>query len=519
VKVATAQEMKEIDRQAIEIYGIPGVVLMENAGVAVLRYMEEVNGSLACKRVIVLAGKGNNGGDGFVVARHLTNRGAKVKVILFCPPQKIAGDAGIHFAILVQMGIDIIEVSGERDWDRLKIALSFTDCIVDALLGTGFRGRLSPILERAVSFINQAGKPVYAVDIPSGVHSNDGQVATNAVRAAYTITFGLPKPGLLLYPGADYTGQLTVDDIGLPTNLLTSSDIKQNVITKADVVTKLPQRATAAHKGDLGWALIIAGSEGLTGAAVLAGQGLLRSGAGKVTLGVAESIYSIVAMKLTEVMVHPLPDKVGGVLTIASLPAIQSLLAKVDVLALGPGLGRDEKTLALVAELIKSAQVPLVIDADALYAIPSYDGLLSASEALCIVTPHPGEMSALTGLTVEEIQSNRLAVARQYAVNWKSIVILKGAATIVAFPDGEVYINTTGNAGMATGGTGDVLTGMIAAFIAQGCSSHDAAVLGVYLHGLAGDLVAANTPLGMTAGDLAQAIPAAIFAIYGSKQQ
>lgn len=518
MKVATTQEMKEIDRKAIEIYGIPGVVLMENAGVAVLRYMEEVNGSLAGKRVIVLAGKGNNGGDGFVVARHLANRGAKVKVFLFCSQQKIAGDAGIHLAVLVQMGIDILEVSGERDWDRLKIALSFADAVVDALLGTGFRGRLSPALEQAVNFINQAGKLVYAVDIPSGIHGNDGQVATTAVRATYTITFGLPKPGLLLYPGADYVGQITVDDIGLPTSLLTSPEIKQNIITKADIVQKLPHRAAACHKGSLGWALIVAGSEGLTGAAVLAAQGGLRSGAGKVTLAVAESIYAIVAGKLTEVMVQPIPDKVGGVLTMASLPAIQTLLSKVDVLALGPGLGRDEKTLAFVAELITLTQLPLVIDADALYALVNRTGLLSSSQALCVVTPHPGEMAALTGLAVSEIQSNRLAVARQYAVEWKSIIILKGAATIVAFPDGEVYINTTGNAGMATGGTGDVLTGMVAALIAQGCSSHDAAVIGVYLHGLAGDLVAANRPIGMTAGDLAQAIPTAICGMYSSEK-
>jgi hydroxyethylthiazole kinase-like uncharacterized protein yjeF len=519
MKVATAQEMKEIDRQAIEIYGIPGVVLMENAGVSVVRCMEQVNGPLVGKRIMILAGKGSNGGDGFVVARHLANHGAKVKVFLFCSPQKIAGDAAIHLAILVQMGIDIIEISGERDWDRLKIALSFTNFIVDALLGTGFRGRLSPIFEQAVSFINQADKVVYAVDIPSGVHGNDGQVATVAVRAAYTVTFGLPKPGLLLYPGAEYSGQITVDDIGLPKQLLTNPEIKQNVITAADVVAKLPKRALDCHKGTLGWALVIAGSEGLTGAAVLAAQGALRAGAGKVTIAVAESIYAIVATKLTEVMVQPLPDKVGGILTIASLPAIQTLLAKADVLALGPGLGRDEKTLAFVAELIQLTQLPLVIDADALYALADHTDLLSCSQALCVVTPHPGEMAQLTGLTVAEIQANRLAVARQYAVEWKSIVILKGAATMVAFPDGEVYINTTGNAGMATGGTGDVLTGIIAAFIAQGCSSHDAAVIGVYLHGLAGDSIAENSPIGMTAGDLAQAIPAAICGIFFNEQQ
>ncbi|MBU2702929.1 NAD(P)H-hydrate epimerase [Sporomusaceae bacterium BoRhaA] len=518
MKVATAQEMKQIDRKAIDMYGIPGVVLMENAGTAIVKCLEKVNGSLTGKKVIVLAGKGNNGGDGFVIARHLANHGAKVKVFLFCSQQAIAGDAKVHLAILVQMGLDIMEISGERDWDRLKIALSFADYLVDALVGTGFHGRLSATLEQAVSFMNQSGKPIYAVDIPSGVQGNDGQVTTQAVKAAYTVTFGLPKPGLLIYPGADYAGKIIVDDIGVPTNLLTSGEIKQNVITALDVLERLPKRTASCHKGDMGWAFIVAGSEGFTGAAALAAQGALRSGAGKVTLGVGESIYSIAATKLTEVMVKSLPDKVGGVLTRDSLPAIQSFLAQADVLALGPGLGRDERTLSLVTELIQSVQLPLVIDADALYAVAKDPSVLGSSQALCIVTPHPGEMAALTGLTIEEIQSNRLAVARQYAAEWKSIVILKGAATIVAFPDGEVYINTTGNVGMATGGTGDVLTGMITAFIAQGCSSHDAAIIGVYLHGLAGDLLAENSPVGMTAGDLAQAIPAAVCGIYTGKK-
>lgn len=510
MKVATTQEMREIDRKTIEEYGIPGVVLMENAGAAVVRCMEKEMKSLAGKRFSVLCGRGNNGGDGFVVARYLANAGARVKVFLFSGEKETTGDAAVHLDVLLQMGVDILEIAGDRDWDRLKVAMSFSECLVDALLGTGFHGELSPIFAQAVATMNESGKPIFAVDVPSGVQASDGAVFQDAVRATWTVTFGLPKPGLLQYPGAEYAGKIFIDPIGIPAALLHDQAIKQNILQAGEVRTKIPLRPANYHKGKCGWALILAGAEGYTGAAALAATGALRAGAGRVTLGVAERIYGILAEKLTEVMVQPLLNGDGGVLSMDSLEGIQELAEKADVLALGPGMGRAPVTMGLVRELIKTSPLPLVIDADALHVIAKEPDLFASCAVPPVLTPHPGEMAAMTGLGVKEIQENRLEIAKKFAAEWNSILVLKGAATVVALPDGEIYINTTGNAGMATGGTGDVLTGMIAAFIAQGCSSRDAALLGVYLHGLAGDLVAKNHVIGMTAGEVATAIPAAL---------
>ncbi|MDU2064197.1 MAG: NAD(P)H-hydrate dehydratase [Sporomusaceae bacterium] len=517
MKIAMAEEMREIDRKTIEEYGIPGVVLMENAGAAVARYMEKILGDVTGKRITILAGKGNNGGDGFVVARYLANRGAKVKVFLFSEQGDVAGDAAVHLDVLLQMGIDILEISAERDWDRLKVSLSFSDCLVDALLGTGMTGELYPVFSQAIEAINKAGKLTFAIDLPSGVQANDGRVISTAVKADHTITLGLAKPGLFLYPGTEYAGQVVIDDIGIPAALLCQDRIRQNVLTATDMVTKIPLRYAESHKGDCGWALVLGGSEGYTGAAALTAAGALRAGTGRVTLGVAESIYPILAAKLTEAMVTPLPGGTGAILTPDSLPGIELLAENVSVVAIGPGLGRTEETLNLVRELVHKVDRPFVIDADALYAVTVDENLFQESPALCVLTPHPGEMAAMTGLSVKEIQENRLTVAKEYAEKWQSIVVLKGAATIIAFPDGELYINSTGNAGMATGGMGDVLTGMIAAFIAQGCSSHEAALLGVYLHGLAGDLVAKSNPIGMAASDVAEVIPAAIYGLLSEK--
>ncbi len=513
MRAATAAQMREIDRIAINDYGIPGVVLMENAGVSVVRMLELKWESLTERKFCILAGKGNNGGDGYVIARHLSNQGAKVKVFLLGEKTDVSGDAQINLDIIDKMGIDTIEISSERDWDKVRVAVTFSDCLIDALLGTGFRGDVSGDMARLIDIINAAGKPVVAVDIPSGVEADTGRVCGKAVQASYTVTFGLPKPGLILYPGAEYTGELTVADIGIPTAVIAGQDIKQNIIMADAVRAIIPRRSPAAHKGMSGRVLVVAGSRGLSGAAAMAAEGALRAGAGLVTLAAPGSLQDVLAMKLTEVMTKPLAEIEAGSISREAVSDIIRLSAGNDVLAIGPGVGREEETAVAVREIITTAECPIVIDADALNALAGNTKLLNECAALPVLTPHPGEMARLTGLSTESVNADRIAITRQAAAEWGSIVVIKGASTVVAFPDGEVYINTTGNAGMATGGTGDVLTGIIAGLIAQGLSSHDAAVAGVYIHGLAGDVAAQAGRIGMVATDLLKAVPAALYGI------
>ncbi|MCE5286433.1 MAG: NAD(P)H-hydrate dehydratase [Pelosinus sp.] len=513
MKAALTKEIRSVDKQAIEEFGIPGVVLMENAGTAVVRQMEKNLGTLQDKRVCIFAGKGNNGGDGYVIARHLYNKGVKVKVFLLGHKSDVAGDAKINLDILHSIGLDVIEVLESRDWDKVKIGTTFADYLIDALLGTGYKGELSDNMLEAVSIINHSGKVVIAVDVPSGVNADNGQVVSSAVLADYTVTFSVQKPGLLFYPGAQQAGKVFVEDIGIPAVLSENSAIKQNAVRANEVRSMLMKRHPAAHKGMCGRVAVLAGSTGLTGAAVLASMSAMRAGAGLVTLGVPESLHNIVEVKLTEVMTKPLPEIAGGAIGAKAVPTFCELAAKADVAAVGPGLGQEVETSEALRELIGIIEKPLVLDADALNALSDMPQLLKKTKALAVITPHPGEMARLTGLSVEEINSDRMEVARMSASDWNCIVVLKGAPTVVAFPDGEVYINTTGNAGMATGGAGDVLTGIIAAFIAQGLSSHDAAVAGVYVHGLAGDIAAKTGTIGRVAGDIAAALPAAIYGL------
>lgn len=510
MKAVTAGEMRLIDQTAITEFGIPGVVLMENAGRELARQIALRISPVGDKSICIFAGKGNNGGDGFVAARHLANQGAQVKVCLVGAKEALAGDALVHFETIQRMGLDILELASERDWDKAGIAVTFADCLVDALLGTGFQGQLSEAMNLAVDLINAAGKPVVAVNIPTGMDADTGQISSKAVKAAYTVTFGLPKQGLYIHPGAAYAGQISVIDIGIPRHLLENPEIRQNITTPGHIQRILPVRPVTAHKGDCGRVLLIAGSQGMTGAAALAATGAIRTGAGLVTLGIAASLHDIMEVKLTEVMTRPLPETVGGSIGVKSIPYVEQMVKQTDVLAIGPGLGRHEDTLTAVREIVKSSEQPLVLDADALFAMVDHTDLLKQTAGLAVLTPHPGEMARLTGLSVAEVNQERIFIARQAASDWQSIVVLKGPCTVVAFPDGEIFLNTTGNPGLATGGAGDVLTGIIAGFIAQGLSSHDAAVAGVYIHGLAGDLAARGRMIGMTAGDVLPEIPYAI---------
>lgn len=510
MRVVTAAEMKALDTAAIEEYGIPGLILMENAGRQVVEVIRQVLGELREKVVTIFIGKGNNGGDGLVVARHLLNLGSEVKVLALANVDEITGDAAVNLQIWRKMGQKIYSLHHGDGINLVKLVLMNTDLIVDAVYGTGFKGEVGDKAGRIIEALNSSGKPIVAVDIPSGLDADTGRAGGPCIQATHTVTFGLPKIGLILETGAGYTGRLHVVDISIPAGLVEKNAPPRYLLTAELVKEWLPARPTGAHKGVLGRVLVVAGSRGMTGAACLAGEGALRAGAGLVTVAVPETLHNVMEVKLTEAMTTPLPDTGNGTLSRDAGQSILSLLEKADVLALGPGLSTDDQVVDLVRELLPALKVPCVLDADALNALAGATEVLKKVRIPVVITPHPGEMARLLGTTASEVQERRLAAAGGAADAWQVTVLLKGARTVVAAPDGTVYINPTGNPGMASGGSGDVLTGTVAALLAQGLEPARAAAAGAYLHGLAGDLAAGEKgQRGLVAGDILDTLPKA----------
>ncbi|MGI6434485.1 MAG: NAD(P)H-hydrate dehydratase [Syntrophomonadaceae bacterium] len=508
MKLVNSQEMKQIDHQAIHEYGISGLVLMENAGIRTVEVIEELLEITTGKTVLVLAGRGNNGGDGLVIARHLMNAGAQVFVFLLAQADQLPSDAQTNYNILQRMGGQLYALEDESDLDGLMICLLNSDLIVDALYGNGFRGSLSAYEARIAEMINWSKSPVVAVDIPSGVEADTGRVHGIAIKAAYTVCFGLPKIGLVLEPGKDYAGTLSVADISIPRALLVDNKLKNNLITADMVRPLIKARPAESHKGSFGHALVMGGSVGLTGAVAMAAYAALRSGAGLVTAALPGSLVGVVDGVLTEVMITPLPEAGEAVIGLEALAVIDNLMGTVSVAAIGPGLSDHPEAAAVLGHILTRAGIPLVIDADGLNALAGNTDIFIGRQVPIVLTPHPGEMSRLTGKSIAEIQANRLEVARHYARQWGVTLVLKGNKTVVADPFGNVYINITGNPGMATAGSGDVLCGIITGLIAQGLKATQAAVAGVYLHGLAGDRAAAQKgQRGLLAGDLIAALP------------
>ncbi|NPV26098.1 MAG: NAD(P)H-hydrate dehydratase [Firmicutes bacterium] len=511
MKVANSAEMRQLDQLASSQYRIPSLVLMENAGLRVVEVVNQLLGFVAGKKVVVLAGKGNNGGDGFVVARHLINHGADIKVFLLAQPEEISGDARINLDILGQMGARLYPVLSDKDLNVVKIALVYADLVVDAMYGTGFKGAVTAQQAKLIRLVNQSGKPIVAVDIPSGIEADTGKVHGECIRATRTVTFCLPKIGLLIEPGASYVGELTVADISIPQQLVNAQKIHRYLITRDWCASQLPRRSVEGHKGSYGHVLIIGGAEGMTGAITLASEAALRAGAGLVTAAIPASLNPILEVKLTEVMTKPLPETPLKTISLEALPVIEEFLPRASVVAIGPGMSRHPDLFPLIRTLLPKLQVPLIIDADGLNALADDPTVLKDSPVPIVLTPHPGEMARLLKTTVDKVQDNRLAVVEQAAQDWQATVVLKGAKTLVASPRGECFINLTGNPGMATGGTGDVLTGIIAGLIAQGINPTSAAALGVYLHGAAGDLAAQTRgQRGLVAGDLITELPAVL---------
>lgn len=508
--LVTAEEMRELDRATIEEIGIPGPVLMENAGLRLLEVAEEMLGEIAGKKVTIFVGKGNNGGDGLVLARHLVNRGAEVKVLLMCRPEEIKGDALLNLKIYQNMGQKVHQVLRDNGLNIVRLALFSSHLVVDAIFGTGFKGRVDDFTGRVIEIINSSQRPVLAVDIPSGLEANTGQVWGPCVKAAATVTFGLPKVGLVLYPGAEYTGTLYIADISIPRTVVDRYSIKRYLVTGERVAELLPARPAQGHKGTFGRVVVFAGSPGYTGAAVLTGNGAVRSGAGLVTVAVPQGVYPIVGTKLTEAMARPLPEGEKGTLSEKSWEEAREIAAAADVVAVGPGLGQGEDVLAFLRGLLAESEKPLVLDADGINNVAREPSLLESYRGEAVITPHPGEMARLLGMEIDAVNADRLGTALRAARRFGAVTVLKGARTVIATPEGKVYINPTGNSGMASGGTGDVLTGIIAGLMAQGLKAEEAAVAGVYLHGLAGDFAAAEKgEYSLAATDLLDFLPAA----------
>jgi NAD(P)H-hydrate epimerase len=502
MRVLNIAQMREADRFTIEDIGIPSLVLMENAGRQVVAAIEAAYETQLDGRVAVLCGRGNNGGDGFVVARTLLQRGIDTAVFVIGAVADIRGDARTNLDILGRLGLTVVEINDEQTWELHFSEISQCTLIVDAIFGTGLSAPLSGMLETVVADVNAAGIPIVAIDLPSGLSADTPQVIGDCIDASMTVTMAAPKLPLVLPPGEGHAGDVVIADIGIPIEVIEGLEGRYvDLLTPEQLRLLIEPRAADAHKGDFGRVTVIAGSVGKTGAAVLAGMAALRSGAGLVTVATPSCCLPIVAGMAAELMTEPLGEADGSV----AAPAIERVLELAqDVIACGPGIGRTPGAAEFVRALVERASVPLVLDADALTLLAEEPGrLMGKDDRDVIITPHPGEMARLAGVSVDDVQANRIDIAADFATTHRVYVVLKGHRTVIATPSGRVFINPTGNPGMATAGTGDVLTGTVAAWLAQLLDAEAACRVAVFLHGAAGDLAeAAHGQVAMTATDL-----------------
>lgn len=488
MRILNAAQMREADRFTIEDIGIPSLVLMENAGRQVVAAMESAYEARLNGRVAVLCGRGNNGGDGFVVARTLLQRGIDATVFVIGALSEVRGDARTNLDILGRLGVTVVEINDEQAWELHFSEISQCTLIVDAIFGTGLKSGLTGMLETVVADVNASGIPVVAIDLPSGLAADTPHIVGDCIDAAMTVTLAAPKLPLVLPPGEAHAGDVVIADIGIPHEVIDGVEGRRiDLLTPEQLRELLEPRAADSHKGDFGRVTLVAGSRGKTGAAHLAAMAALRSGAGLVTVATPASCLPIVASMAPELMTEPLPESKQGCLTGAAIARILEM--RHDVIACGPGLGREAGIGEFVRALIEKTDAPLVLDADALTVLADDPGVLTGREDRdVIITPHPGEMARLVGASIEDVQANRIEVAADFAATHRVYVVLKGHRTIIATPDGTIYINPTGNAGLATAGTGDLLTGMVAAWLAQLLDAEAACRLAVFLHGAAGDL-------------------------------
>ncbi len=511
MRILTADQMREADRRTIQDIGIPSLVLMENAGRQAVAAMESLFQDLTDRRVAVLSGKGNNGGDGFVVARTLSQRGIDVSVFLVGRVAEVKGDARINIEILGRLGVTVVEIADESAWELHFSEISQHSLIVDALFGTGLKSALSGIYETILADVNGSGIPVVAIDLPSGMSADTSDLLGDCIEATMTVMLGAPKLPLVMPPAEQKAGEVVIADIGIPAGVIESIEGSRiELMTRDQMRGLISPRAVDAHKGDFGRVLVVAGSRGKTGAAVLAALGALKSGAGLVTIATPRSCMPIVAAHAPDYMTEALEETLDGTVDFAAAEYVLALTA--DVVAVGPGLGRGEAVTTFMRELLERSEAPLVFDADALNAFADEPSALVGRDGRdLIITPHPGEMARLVGCTVDDVQADRIGIARDFASAHKVYVVLKGYRTLIATPDAKIFINPTGSPGMATGGTGDVLAGMLAAWVAQLLDAEAACKIATYLHGAAGELADADEgEVSMTALDLATHIGDAV---------
>jgi ADP-dependent NAD(P)H-hydrate dehydratase / NAD(P)H-hydrate epimerase len=514
--VLTASEMARLDRQTIEEIGIPGVVLMENAARGAAECFLQAVPDLPRRRLTVVAGAGNNAGDGFVLARIFHNRGAAVRVVCLRSPDRLQGDALTNFSILEKMGVPVVVWDEAKDFAGQWSWIAESDAVIDAILGTGLKSEVQGLYRQVIEALNTLRVPVLAVDVPSGLDATTGRPLGTAVRATTTATFAFLKVGHVVSPGEDYVGHVHVVDIGIPAGLPEASGIKRFWLDEELASRWLKPRPAEVHKGTAGHVSVLSGSPGKTGAATLICQGAGRVGAGLVTLFIPASLNPILEVKLTEAMTYPIAETTEQTPSMKALRGILEFLQGKQALAMGPGISLHPETLELIRALLLDTPCPMVLDADALTAVADHLPLLRQASFPLILTPHPGEMAHLIHCSNREVQEKRLEIASEFSREHGVTVVLKGHRTVVAAPDGRLAINSSGNSAMASGGMGDALTGMIAGFLGQGLQTFEAACLGVYVHGAAADrCMHGVASRGLMASDLLTVVPQVIGRLEG----
>jgi NAD(P)H-hydrate epimerase len=503
MKIASVDEMRLMDRFAIEKLGIAEEILMENAGIAAINVLQNKIG-IKGRKFVIFCGTGNNGGDGLVVARLIHSQGGRAKIFLMGDKNKFRGAAQTNMAIIDKLPIEVLKLENAA---AAKKDVAHCDMIIDAIFGTGLDRDVAGLAADVIALANKSKKKVLSLDIPSGVNGNTGEVMGVAVKADYTVTFGLPKIGNMLYPGFELGGELFVSHISFPPSLTERNDLQ---IATNDYVA-LPKRQVQAYKGSVGDVLFIAGAVGYYGAPYFAAMSFMKAGGGYARLAAPKSMIGKLAVKGREIVYLPQEETAAGSIALQNKKKLLEAAAKVDMVVIGPGLSLQEETVRLVKELAEAIKVPLLIDGDGLTAIVETPEILRGRKAATILTPHLGEMARLTGKPVEQISSNKITVLQETAKKLSSTIVLKGAHSLIGTPSGKVYINLSGNAGMATAGSGDVLTGCIAAMYGLGLKPEEATRKGVFLHGYAGDLAAAKKGEdGITAKDIMEYLPQAL---------
>ncbi len=505
MRISTVEQMHALDRRAIEEYKIEEELLMENAAQALYFVILKHFGNVRGKKFIAFAGPGNNGGDAITLSRKLYSNGAQVKIYLMSNPEKYRGAARMNYEIAAKIGIPMETFSGDNALVRMSVEMA--DAVIDGIFGTGISRNVEGIYLEAIKIINEGGKLVFAVDISSGINGNTGKIMGAAVKADYTVTFGLPKIGNILYPGYEHCGKLYVSHISFPPENYESSEI--NIFINEPV--PIPPRKKDGHKGTFGDVLFVAGARKYYGAPFFSALSFMKAGGGYSRLATAKSVVPFIGSEGREIVFYPMEETEEGTISYTSKDYILEIANNVDFAVLGPGTSLNERTQKLMRDLMASIEKPVLVDGDGLTALSKNMNVLEEKDGEVILTPHPGEMARLTGYTVREILEKPIQIARDFATKYNVFLVLKGAHTQIAMPDGRVYINMSGNSGMATAGSGDVLTGTIAAMYGLGLPIEEAVRMGVFVHGFAGDLASEKKGEdGITARDIMEALPEAM---------